>query len=334
MSVPRSFKDRICQFLGVPYVGDVFCVVADRADNYYKHLTKMGITLSSIFTDFQTAENMMTTDSGDVLVLFPGQHTVTSSTTWDKDVTYIVGAGPKYQAYQPSTLTNGGTRLTCTTAAVSEIINITGHYVTLKGFGTQNTVSSTTSYGDIRVSGKNTVLDEMSLRGGNGANQLANIGVGVPLIVDTSVAGAGNALLVQNSVIGSSGNSARTKGPGCVQFVGGTANTGFGMHFKNNTFSTRIETASNNSVGLIQLLTAGSSADREILFENCGFYNFWENLASALTYCFRDACTTTHQIILQNCWGNKGITNWTDATTYLSSSTAAPNAAGGIGVNS
>lgn len=237
MSVPRWFKDRICQYLGVPYIGDVFCVVADRSDNYCKNLTKMGITNGSIYTDFQAAEDAMTTDSGDVLMMFPGQHTVTSSTTWDKDVTYIVGAGPRYQAYQPSTLTNGGTRLTCTTAAVSELVNITGHYVTAKGFGTQNTANSATSYCDIRVSGKNTVLDEMSMRGGTGAGQIAAVGVGVSLIVDTSVAGAGNALLVQNSVIGSSGNTTRTKGPSCVYFIGGAV-AGFGMRFKNTTFFT------------------------------------------------------------------------------------------------
>jgi len=333
MGVPRSFKDRICTYLGVPYVGDVFCLIKDRADNYYKNLSKQGFSGSSIQTDFQAAENLMTTDSGDVLVLFPGDHVVTSSTTWDKDVTYIIGAGPRYQAYQPGTLTNGGTRLTCTTAGVSEIVNITGHYVTTKGFGTYNSADSATSYCDIRVSGKNAHLNEMSMRGGNGTTQLATIGAGVPLIVDTSVSGAGNGLLVENSILGSSGNSARTKGPGCIQFKGGTTSTGFGMHFKNCTLSTRIETAANNSVGLVQLYSAGSSADRELLFENSGFYNFWENFASALTYAIRDACTTTHQIILQNCWANKGITNWTDAATFLSSSTAQPNLVGGIGVN-
>ena len=331
MSVPRWFKDRICQYLGVPYIGDVFCVIATRDDNYYKGLTKMGVSGGSIYTDFQTAENVMTTDSGDVMVLFPGQHTVTSSTTWDKDVTYIIGAGPRYQAYQPSTLTNGGTRLTCTTAAVSEIINITGHYVTVKGIGTQNTVSSTTSYCDIRVSGKNTVLSEVSLRGGTGANQIANVGVGVPLIVDTSVAGAGNALLVENSIIGSSGNTTRTKGPSCVYFPGGAA-AGFGMRFKGTTFSSICAVATADSVGSIYL-AANYAVDRELLFTDCDFYNFTTNLGTNPTYVFRDSCGTTHQIVLRDCSYNKGFTSWSDAATYVSVSTPVSSLTGGLGLN-
>lgn len=332
MSVPRSFKDRIHQYLGVPYLGDVFCVVADRSDNYAKNLSGMGITHGSIYTDFQEAEDAMATDSGDVLVLFPGQHTVTTSTTWDKDMTYLIGAGPRYQAYQPSTLTNGGTRLTCTTAGVSEIINITGHYVTVKGIGTQNTAASATSYCDIRVSGKNTVLSEVSLRGGTGSTQIATLGAGVPLIVDTSVAGAGNGLLVEDSVLGSSGNTARTKGPGCIYFPGGAA-AGFGMHFKRCTLSTRIETATTNSVGLV-CLAANYAVDRELEFEDTTFYNFSENLGTAPTYVFRDACATTHQIVLKgNCVYNIGISSWTDAATYLSCSVPSGNLTGGIGLN-
>lgn len=314
--------------------GENFHLVKEKttSDLYYQLLRNKGISKDRIFSSLSSAEEALTTDQGDTLYVWPGNHLVTASITWDKNNTRIIGAGSVNQAYQPATLTSGGVRLTCVTTGISEILNITGHYVTLANLGTFNSFDIATNYCDIRVAGKNFYGKRLSLRGGNGATQLATVGSGVPLIVDTSVAGAGNGLLIEDSIIGSSGNSARTKGPGCVEFVGGAA-AGFGMKFKNCRFSTRIETATNNSVGLIYL-AANYAVDRELEFDGCTFYNFVENLGTGPTYVFRDSCGTTHQILLRNCVTNKGFTSWSDAATYVSSSNPVPHLTGGIGVNS
>jgi hypothetical protein len=316
------------------YEGENFHLVKAKttADLYYELLRRKGVSKDRIFATLALAEAAMTSDQGDTLYVWPGDHLVTESITWDKDNTRIIGAGGPNQAYQPGTLTNGGVRLTCVTTGISEILNITGHYVQIYDLGTYNSFSAVNNYCDIRIAGKNFYGKRLSLRGGNGANQLATVGAGVPLIVDGTVAGAGNGLLIEDSIIGSSGNSARTKGPGCLELIGSAAGT-FGMHFKNCTFSTRIQTATADSVGLVYL-SANYAADRELLFDGCIFYNFTENLGTGPTYVFRDSCGTTHQIVLKNCVANKGFTSWTDAATYISSSNPVPHLTGGIGVNS
>jgi hypothetical protein len=315
--------------------GNVYHLVTAKtaADTYYAQLIELGVDDGSIFSSLSTAYDAMKTLKGDTLCVYPGSHVQTASLAWAKDDTRIVGMGSPNQAYQPGTLTSGGVRLTCVTTGISEILNVTGHYVQIIKIGTYNSFSATTNYCDIRIVGRNAYLYGVSLRGGNGANQLATLGVGVPLIVDTTASGGGNGLLVENSTIGSSGNSARTKGPGCVQFLGPGANAGFGIHFKDCTFSSRIETATADSVGLIQI-SGNGAVDRELLFDRCFFYNFSQNFGTTATNVFRDSCATTHQIVLNGCYANKGFTNWTDAATYLSSTNPVPHLTGGIGVNS
>jgi hypothetical protein len=317
----------------LPTFGNVFYLVAAKAstDPYYARIANV-VPDDYVFSTIASAYSNMATNQGDTLIVMPGNHVQTSSLAWDKDQTRIIGwAGPN-QAYQPGTLTTGAVRLTCITTSISEILNITGDYVSMYNLGTYNSYSAADNYCDVRISGKNTYLYGCSMRGGNGATQLATVGAGVPMIVDTSVAGAGNGLFAERCIFGSSGNNARTKGPGCISFTGGAA-AGFGMHFKDCTLSTRIQTATADSVGLVYL-AANYAVDRELLFDGCVFYNFVENLGTGPTYVFRDSCGTTHQIVLKGCAANKGFTSWTDAATSLSSSNPLSHLTGGIGLNS
>lgn len=312
--------------------GESFHLVKAKttSDLYYELLRRKGVPKDRIFATLLLAEAALTSDQGDTLYVWPGDHLVTASITWDKDNTRIIGVGSPNQAYQPATLTNGGVRLSCVTTGISEILNITGHYVQMHNIGTFNSFDIATNYCDIRVAGKNFYGRRLSLRGGNGATQVVTVGSGVPLIVDTSVAGAGNGLLIEDSVIGSSGNTTRTKGPGCLYFPGGGASVGFGMKFNRCRFSTRIQTATADSVGLV--LIAEGGVDRELEFEDCGFYNFTENLGTGPTYVFRDNQTTTHQIIIKgNCSMNYGFTSWSDRAANVSVSTPAGYLTGGLG---
>ena len=317
-----------------PTFGNVFYLVTAKtdADPYY-NLMKNLLPDANIFSTLSSAYTNMTSSQGDTLIVMPGDHVQTESLTWAKHDTRITGWGSPNQIYQPGTLTTGAVRISTATSAVSEILNVTGHYVQLQNFGTYNSYSGATNYGDVRIVGRNAYLHRMSLRGGNGATQLATDGAGVPLIVDTTTSGAGNGLLVENSTIGSSGNGVRSKGPGCLEFLGPGVSAGFGTHFVNCTFSARVEIATANNVGMVSL-TGQAAADRELLFDNCFFYNFVQGLGTGPTYVIRDAVTTTHQIIIKNCTANKGFTAWTDATTYLSNSSTLGGAAYGIGLNS
>lgn len=313
--------------------GEVFHLVTSKVGTnlYYEMLRKNGVNDQRIFATLASAYTNMASDQGDRLYVWPGDHIQTESLTWAKHDTSIIGAGSINQAYQPGTLPGGQVRISCATTSIGEIINFTGHSVTMYGIGTRNVFSAVDNYCDIRISGKNFYGKRISLRGGDGALQLSTVGAGVPLIVDTSVAGAGNGMLIEESVIGSSGNTKRTYGPGCVQFIGGAV-AGFGMKFKNTRFSTRIEVATNNSVGLIQLL-ADYAVDRELEFEDCSFYNFTENLGTGPTYVFRDACTSTHQIVIKgNCSMNYGFTSWSDRAANVSVHVPQAVIAGGLGV--
>jgi hypothetical protein len=318
----------------LPTFGNVFYLVAAKAstDPYYNVMADV-IADDTIFATLKAAYDAMTTNQGDTLVIMPGNHVQTASLTWAKDQTRIIGwAGPN-QAYQPGTLTTGGVRLSCVTTGISEILKVTGNYVSMYNLGTYNSFDAATNYCDIRVVGRNFYGYGLSMRGGNGATQLATIGAGVPIIFDATATGGANAAFLERCTIGSSGNNARTYGPGCVQFLGPGANAGFGIHFKDCVFSTRIEAATANTVGLVHLYGNGC-VDREVLFDGCAFYNFVINLGTGPTYVFRDACATTHQIVLKNSIMNKGFTSWTDAATYLSSSCPTGTVAGGLGVNS
>lgn len=332
MSLARDLRVLGANFIG-PGIGEIFYLVKNRTtDVYYNLLLERRVPEDQIFTTIATAEDAMTAGRNDTLFVYPGDHIVTSSITWDKSMTNIVGVGSKNQRFQPSTLTAGGVRLTCTTTAVAEILNITGDYVSLYGVGTFNSAADTGNKSDINISGKNFFADYCSFRGGNSSTQTQNATAGIPIWVDSAIAGAGNAMWVRNSVIGSAGNTDRTKGPGCVYFEGGAA-AGFNPVFENCLLSTRISTANLNQSCLV-LLEGNYAVDRELLFKNCNFYNFVENLASQLDYAIQDECATTHSITIdQNCTAT-GIDAWTNAVTYIKVCAPLPSVVGGMGTTS
>jgi hypothetical protein len=312
-----------------PGIGDVHYLVED-ASAYHLWLIENKIDTAHIHTTLAAGEDALTTDRNDVLLVFPGDHAVTSSITWDKDATFLVGVGSVNQRFQPSTLTNGGTRIKCVTTGVDNILNVTGHYFSMYNLGTFNSFDIATNVCDIKIAGRNFFAQDCSFRGGTGATQVANVASGVPLYFNTAVAGAGNAALFRNCVIGSSGNTDRSKGPGCAYFLGGAA-AGFSVTFENCEFHSRISTANANQSCLI-LLEGNYAVDRGLLFKNSFFYNFVENLASKLDYCIQDECGTTHMNIFMGC-ACAGIDAWSNTTTYTYvASGPVQHAEGGIAV--
>ncbi len=311
-----------------PGTGNVFHLVVEKAstDLYYKMLLDRGVDENSIFATLTEAEEAMTSDQNDVLLVYPGDHIQTATITWDKDSTSIVGCGGPNQAYQPSTLTNGGVRISTVTSAQNNILNITGHYVSLYNLGTINTYSGASNICDIKIAGRNFYAENCSFRGGNGATQVATDGAGVPIYINSAVAGGGNAARFVNCVIGSSGNTTRTKGPGCVYVAGGAA-AGFGMSFEHCRFSSRIETASSDNVCQIRL-AANYAVDRELYFNDCLFYNFSENHGTQLVVGIDDECATTHSIILKNC-AFHGMDAICNVATHAFTSDAQPHTNGG-----
>jgi hypothetical protein len=317
---------------GQGFFGEVF-YLAKSSSQYLTMLQDVHrVPDANLFTDLKTAEAAMVANRGDVLLVFPGDHIVTESITWDKSNTSIIGVGSRNQRFQPGTLTTGGIRLTCTTTAVAEILNITGDYVSLYGIGTMNNAANTGNYSDINISGRNFFADYCAFRGGNNTTQNQNATAGIPIWVDSAIAGAGNAMWIRNSMIGSAGNVTRTKGPGCIYFQGGAA-AGFNPVIENCLLSTRCEVQTGNQSCMV-LLEAAYAVDRELLFKNTNFYCFVENLANQLDVAITDECTTTHTITIdQNCTAS-GIDAWATPMTFVKCSAPAGSATGGMGTNS
>ena len=303
-----------------------YLIPADSATSLYRNwLVSNGVNAADIHLTLTAAEDAMAADRGDILFVFPGDHVQTVSMTWDKSNTIIQGVGSPNQGYQPGTLTVGGTRITCKTADITQILNITGDYVQLYGIGTHNSYAGALNLSDIKVVGKNLYAENCSFRGGSAATQIATDGAGVPIIF-----AGGNAAKFKNCWIGSSGNTVRTKGPGCLQFSSSGGGT-FAPEFENCRFTTRIETANANHCSMVYIVDNGA-VDRTLLFKDCFFYNFVENLASKLDYCVNDGCATTHITAFVNC-SLFGVDAWSNTTTYTYvASGPVQHAEGGIAV--
>jgi hypothetical protein len=311
--------------------GDIFFLCASATDAYYTRLLNEGVPSDHLFTDLPTANAALTTEQGDNLLIFPGDHIQTASCTVSASGARLIGMGGPNQAYQSATLAAGQVRISNVTASVAQILLVTGMSVCMYGLGTFNN-AGTSNLSDIKVRGKNFYASRCSFRGGNTASgQLDTDGAGLAVIMDATATGYSNAALFEDCVIGSSGNGVRSKGPGCLKFLGPGANAGFGQHFVRCTFSARVEIATANNVGLIDV-SGNGAVDREVLFEQCNFYNFVQNLGTGPTYVVRDACGTTHQLIFHNCSYNYGFTSYSDAATYVSVSAPASSVVGGKGV--
>jgi hypothetical protein len=317
----REFPQR-----GIDGFGDAFFLAA--SGSYNNFLTEMGIDRDKIFTSLPLAYNKMRDDQGDTLYILPGDHAVVAQLVWAKHNTHLVGlaSGPN-QRLGASTWVRGQTRVKCVTANIDSILRITGQYVQLHGFELFNNYSDSDNRADLIITSKNTYMNRIFCRGGNGANQLNHADAGVPIIFETGTAGAGNGFLAEECQFGSSGNSARTVGAGSMLFEGGAV-AGFAAEFRKCKFEMRCETSGSTDPKLIHLANASYSLDRQLMLIDCDFYNFWENHAGLLDYAIVDACTTTHDIILKNC-SMRGIDAWCNVATHCFTTIANAGSDGG-----
>jgi len=292
--IHRKDLDRVmgwlAQILGVgPGLGDVRFLVED-ASEYHDWLKYLGVKNDHIHTTVVAAEDALTADRNDVLCVTPGDYAVTSAIAWDKDQTHIVGLGGPNQRQQPSTLTNGGTRIKCITTAVEEVIAVTGNYVQFHRTGFMNNAANTGNKYDVLVQCRNFYAELCAFRGGNNTTQNQNASAGIPLGI-----GAGYAARFKRCQIGQSGNVTRTTGPGFVKFVAGGHG---GIDWEDCIFEMRSETSGANPSGF---LVEQTSLDRVMWFKRCLFYNFSENWGALPDYLFNIDQTTTFDILLTQC---------------------------------
>jgi len=328
----RYLRNQLAQVLRIPMVGQVhFAAPAGSATSLYDEWLRrdMDVPAALMHTGnsaIDEAYDNCEAYRNDVVLIAPGDYVRTASKTLSKSSTHLVSLGGPNQRHCPTTLTPGAVRVYCATTSIDNIFNITGDYVQIHGIQTMNTYSHNSNRCDWLISGKNIYMRHIRPRGGNGANQLNHADGGVPIIVASGTAGAGNGFTVEDSFIGSAGNNARSVGVGAVLFEGGAV-AGFAPVFRRCTFEMRCETTGSANPKLIHLAD-NYAVDRYLLFDDCFFYNFWENLAGKPDYCIVDACATTHAIVLKNC-SQFGFDAWCDVATYCFTTSPIANTDGG-----
>jgi len=332
MSWERTQRSMLASTVGAG-VGELFYLVDDKAqaDLYYWLLKKRGVRDSKIFTDVATAYASMEAGQNDTLLVYPGDHITTSALTWDKDSTFIVGAGSRNQSCGPGTAIEGQIRFSSTTAAQYAIFYVTAHHVSMYNIQTYNNGANTGNLCDVKfgTNSRNFYAENCGFRGGNNATANAGATSGIPLYFHAE-ASAGNAARFKSCWIGNSGNYTRSAGPGCMYFAAGAAK-GLHIEVEDCVLATRIETSGSAEVCLVHL--AGNYAtDRYLLFKNTMFYNFWENKAGTLDYAIVDANGTSHDTIVQGC-ALIGVDAWSNVTTHTWSVTANAGTDGGKGAN-
>lgn len=312
--------------------GKVFHLVKSKAstDVYYSYLLENSIDDSMIYDSLSSVYDQMTSGQGDTLLVYPGNHIQTASLTWDKDDCRIIGMGSPNQLPGTTSPITGSVVLSTATTTVGSVLNITAHHLYMRGVQTMNNAAATTNYCDVMIGAgsRNLLFENCGFRGGSNTTQCQNATAGIPIWV-ANAATAGNGTKFVNCWIGSSGNTTRTKGPGCIYFAAGSAK-GLNFEFENCRLSTRIETNNSDDVCMVHL--AGNYAsDRYLLFKDCLFYNFWENKGGLLDFAIKDANGTSHDTILMNC-AMVGIDAWSNVPTHTWTNIANAESDGGKGI--
>jgi hypothetical protein len=112
----ETFRSLVSSAARVPAIGEDFYVVPNKGtDKFYASLLKNGVTNDRIFTTIASGYAAVTSGSGDTLFVCPGAYTQTSSLTWAKHYTNLIGLSAPIP-------TNQRSRIQSTTAALSPLI--------------------------------------------------------------------------------------------------------------------------------------------------------------------------------------------------------------------
>jgi len=302
-------------------IGEYFFLVNNKTtDLYYQTLVNSRVRDDRIFTTLAAAYAATTANRGDVVCAFPGAYTPSASLTWSNSQTHLVGLGGLNQRSAPAAGTTGMVRFYCSTTSVTQIINVTGDYVTFSGFQMRNTYDSANNVCDLKIGGRNFTGKHLALRGGGGASQI-NAHAGIPLYLDGT--GYANCAKFIECDIGDPFGTARTAGE-CIYIVG-TGGQVADVEFKGCRIMTTSETAAVSAV----VAAAGASLDRYMLFEDTLFYNFSVNLASILTQTITDNVATTNMFLLTGKTAQYGWGKWANAGTHVFGGIAVPYTTGG-----
>jgi hypothetical protein len=306
-----------------PGIGEVHYLV-DVDTAFYSWLRDdMRQDNALIHHDPEVAHAEMTTNRNDCLLVFPGDYTGTGADplTWSKSKTHMLGLA---FARTPHPTMQGVVIRTISTSGVYAMLNTGSDNIFSKINFTQWGQNAACVCAVKEQGNHNSFLDCGIV--GMIRSQTSQDTDGCSLWINTAVSNAGQGNLYQDCVIGDSGGAERTVANGQI-LLGPTGIEGAGNNI--HLLRCKINSRAADVDPCAILASANYCLDRQLLIEDCVFYNFVLNhTATKPAYVIRDGCNTTHDIILKNSV-HHGFTAWTNNVTHCFNT--APDAADGGG---
>jgi len=312
---------------GIPIYGDgigrgeIFYVVKSKtsSDKYWALLEERDIDRSKIFTTVNAAYAATTGDRNDTVFVFPGVHTLSADLVWAKNFTHLVGlGGPAVE----SDYSVGGVTITSVGTASVSTIEITGHRNQFRDINIEQHGAAATCLTACKVSSYGNYFENVHFEGLMAA---ASDTAGASSLQMHTYSGFS---IFKDCIIGSPLWDVRTAATAAQIYFSNTSGATLPQNilFKGCRIFNNSATATNPAV----ILAANNAVDRLLEFRDCTFYNFQTNLGTVLTSgVIKDACGTTHLILLSGTTCQYGWTDWADVHTYTFAAMPTSSATGG-----
>lgn len=283
-------------------------------------------------TDISTVFGLMTAGRGDTMIAMPGKYTETASLAWNKAHTHLIGfGGPVQGHYRTASLSDmSNVLIHNATANVASVINITGENCQFHNVQIHNEGNHANNVAAVIVDKFGCFFKGVNFRGATATLPLAEAACG-----SLQIDGAGHYATFEDCWIGHNTYSAGVKTgaySGHLIFSEGFPQNG---RFTRCRFQLRSQTS---TVGLVRF-SQSVSADREWLFEDCSFDNFYADHAAELDAVFvyaPAASPQTSNFNMKNCQAS-GFNEWTVknwggavAERQVRGSMAVPSKGGGL----
>ena len=303
--------------------GDAFFVTAaDSTTNKFRTWAEANLPHDKLFTTVADAEDACVAGRNDTVYVFPGTYTTTTSLTWDKCNTHLVGlGGPLSQGG-----VGNGVFINTETAAQAQVIDIQGDQCMMYNVHLRNAGANATNYTALKVSnGENFYAEGCQFTGMAATTQVTCTTGSSLWFYSTDNSNKPWGARFVNCRIGSASETIRTAGF-VILFSGAIAYAPKYIKFDGCTIEGYCATDTCAAVHI----DAHAVVDRYVWFNGCLFYNFSVNNATAMNQVFDNAdAGRSLGILVTNC-AAKGYTSWDTGSTRTWGCFGADNTGYGI----
>lgn len=293
-----------------PGIGDIkyLTPAAASTSQYRTQLQSMDTDDDDIYTTLLAAETALTAYRNDIVLVFPGLFTNTAVHDWDKAHTHLMGlGGPNtrghYRTSSASDMRN--VNLHTVTTDQADVINVTGENCQFLNVHIHNEGSHANNVSALRVNSYGFYGRNLAIRGATGTDALSAVEAGSLYVhTDADYATFENCTIGHNTYSGGNKSGAKS---GHLVFSSGATSGPQNTFFKGCYFQLKAEAT---NVGLVRF-SGGGCVDRDHVFEDCLFTNFWTNNADRGASVFYNtvAGVQAANVVLRRCTA-RGFDEW------------------------